>query len=313
MSYEMKKLRKEDISFYYYIKEILLCDFVEVEEYIPLRYVPELSQSDPLYGPLSLVYEADTVMLPSPTERGRGWKYIDDSNGTACDGFFNTVTGTRADGVSIVGVPEQSVRVLVFDTNYSGISTDNYVIDYVDGRIVTSGTVEPAYVTYYWNYVSVVDEWSAVEAANPPVIAIDMHGTDKTGYQLGAGRKVTRKVDLHIFATNTAERNDLVETLYNGLYLKSFPILDLPLGTTLDYDGTWYGRKNNPNKLETLFDNSDLGAVSMMQFDNVTSRHVNLPILMTRGRDEVALSDLNAYRSKISLDLTHYTDGSESY
>ena len=311
MTYEMKKLRKEDIALYYYIKEIILCDFEEYEEYVPLVYIEALSQSDPNVGEISKVYEASSDMLPLPIERGRGWKYIDEGQGDACSGFFDTVSGTRADGVSINGVPEQSFKVIVYDSTYSGISSDEYMIDYIDGRVITSGTCNPAYVSYYWNYVSVVDEWAAVEAANPPVVAIDVHGTDKIGYQLGGGKKVTRKVDLHVFATNTAERNDLVETLYNGFYLKSCPILDLPLGTMLDYDGTWYGRRDNSNKYETLFDNSFLDGVSMLEFNNVTSRHVNLPILMTRSRDEVVLSDLNAYRSKVSFDMIHYTDGSE--
>jgi len=304
---EMTNLRKIDISLHYYIKEIVLCDFVEQEEYIPLSLMPDLCLTESSTGEVSEVYEALTEMVPSPTERGRGWKYIDTVSGTLCSGFFDTVSGSRADGIIINGVSEQLNKVVVYDASLNIISSNEYIIDYVDGRVITSGTCAPAYVSYYWNYVSFVDEWSAVEAANPPVVVIDLHGTDKTGYQLGAGKKVTRKVDLHVFATNTAERNDLVETLYNGLFLRSFPMLELPLGTVLDYDGTWYGRRDNINKLETLFDVRSVDGASMMQFENVTSRHVNLPILMTRSRDEAVLSDLNAYRSKLSFDLIYYT------
>jgi hypothetical protein len=62
------------------------------------------------------------------------------------------------------------------------------------------------------------------------------------------------------------------------------------------------------NKLTTLFNNSEVsGYVGNLKFDNVTARHVNLPLIMTRSRDEVMLSDLNAYRSKISFDLVSYT------
>jgi hypothetical protein len=327
MSYEMKSLRKEDISLYYYIKDVVLSDFVEKDEQVSLELMELLSTPNIDSDTPSYVYEAITATLPSPTERGRGWTYFDED--TVASGYLNTVVGTRADGISISGVPEQSNRVIVY-TDYtvvSGvivptgvISDTEYMIDYIDGRIVTSGTCSPVYVDYYWNYVSVVDEWAAVEAADPPVVVIDMHGTDKTGYQLGGGKMVTRKVDIHIFATSTAERNDIVETIYNGLYLKSAPILDLPLGTALDYDGTWYWRRNNMNKLETLFDisrtaldiNPNTGeacgaTIGNMRFDNVTARHVNLPLLMTRSTDEVMLSDLNAYRSKISFDMVSYT------
>jgi hypothetical protein len=84
----------------------------------------------------------------------------------------------------------------------------------------------------------------------------------------------------------------------------------------LDYDGTWQGRKNDPNKLTSLFNSRTLsdygidptvGVIGNMEFENVTSRHVSLPLLMTRDRNEVLLSDLNAYRSKVSFDLVTYT------
>jgi hypothetical protein len=183
------------------------------------------------------------------------------------------------------------------------------MVDYLDGRIVTSGTCEPKFISYYWNYISVVDEWAVVEAADPPVVVIDIHGTDKAGYQIGPGKKVSRKVDIHIFATHTAERNDIVETIYDNLYLKSCPLYDFPQGTVLDYDGTFYGRKNNMNKNTNLFNRTTIsGVIGNLEFHNVTSRHVSLPLLMTRNRDEVALSDLNRYRSKISFDLVSYTE-----
>lgn len=315
MSYEMKSLRKEDISLYYYIKDVVLSDFVEKDEFISLQLMELLSTPNIDSITSSYVFEAITDTLPNPTERGRGWVYFDEV--TVSGGYLLTISGTRADGVSIDGVLEQVDRVTVYDSSMVVIDDTEYMIDYIDGRIVTSGTVTPAYIDYYWNYVSVVDEWAAVEAANPPVVVIDMHGTDKTGYQLGGGKMVTRKVDIHIFATSTAERNDIVETIYNGLYLKSAPILDLPLGTALDYDGTWYWRRNNMNKSETLFDisrtevdpvNPTGCAIGNIRFDNVTARHVNLPLLMTRSTDEVMLSDLNAYRSKVSFDMVSYTD-----
>ena len=311
MSYEMKSFRKEDLSLYYYLKEVVLCNFIEIEEGIPLEFSEELSSWNSTTNSYdSYVYVALTDMVPTPTERGRGWAYLDSvsSVDNRCEPFA-TVVGTRADGTTITGTPEQSDRITVYDPLGSGISDSEYMIDYLDGRVITSGTVTPTSVDYYWHYVSLVDEWAAIEAADPPVVVVDIHGTDKTGYQLGPGKKITRKVDIHVFASNTAERNDLVETLYDGLYLRSYILFDFPLGTILDYDGTWYGRKENMNKLTTLFDRSGIkGYVGYMQFENVTARHVNLPLIMTRARDEVMLSDLNAYRSKISFDLVTYTE-----
>jgi len=309
MSSEMKHIRKEDLSLFYYIKDVVLSDFIEEEELVPLSYMSEIS-SDPVDPRCekSLVFEALSTMIPSPTERGRGWVYFDEGCG------FNYIGCP----VTTSGIPEQKTSVTVFscttssgNLNIDPIPYTEYLVDYLDGRIVTSGTCAPKFVTYRWNYVSVVDEWAAVQAAEPPVVVIDMHGTDKMGYQLGPGKKVTRKVEIHIFATDPAERNDLVEAIYDGLYNRSCPLFDFPEGTILDYDGTWYGRKENPDRdnPDTFFNTATVcGGLGNLLFDNVTARHVSLPLLMTRNRDEIMLSDLNAYRSKISFDLVSYTD-----
>lgn len=293
MSSEMKILRKTDLSVFQYLKDVVLSDFIEQEEMVPLRYMPEMSVINESY-----VYEALTNMLPPPTERGRGWVYFDDD-------FEMTLCSTV-----VSGTPEQSNRINVYDALGSGISDSEYIVDYVDGRIITSGTVNPAYISYYWNYVSVVDEWAAIEASDPPVLVIEVMGTDKEGYQLGGGKKIVRKADIHIFASSTAERNDLSETIYDALYLKSIPLYDFPEGSVLDYDGTWFKRRENMNKQETLFSRARVEGIGPLFFEDVTARHVSLPLLMTRNRDELMLSDLNAYRAKISFNIVAYTDGS---
>ncbi len=306
----MKKLRKEDLSLYYYLRDRVLCDFVEEEENVALSYVEELSCR---YE--SEVYIALTEMVPSPTERGRGWVCFDTTfSGTGqCIGSYVTTSGTRTDGEpTSIGTPEQSYRITVYDALGIAIPDTEYMVDYIDGRVITSGTVTPAAIDYEFHYVSLVDEWAAIEAADPPVVVIDMYGTDKAGFQLGSGKKTIRKVDIHIFASDTAERNDLVEVIYDGLYLKSAPLFAFPNGSALDYDGTFLGRKEEANKLKTLFDRSrETGVIGNMLFDSVVSRHVSLPLLMTRSTDEVMLSDLNAYRSKISFDLVTYVNPEE--
>lgn len=312
MSYEMKSLRKEDLSLYLYIKDVVLRDFIEQEEYVQLQLMPELC------GMSSYVYEYVSDLEPSPTERGRGWVYFDPpSGGLSCEPYLS-VSGLNGDGDPTFGTPEQSNNVIVYETTVSGLSVvdwRDYMVDYIDGRIISERKFNSPYVTYNWNYVSIVDEWAAIEAADPPVIVLDLNGTDKIGYQLGGGKKTTRKVEIHIFASSPAERNDIVETLYDGFFNRSCPIYDFPTGSVLDYDGTFYGRKNlldriaSPeNKLTYLFDRSKVFGVSSLYFDSVTSRHVNLPLVMTRGTDEVMLSDLNAYRSKVSFDMYYYDD-----
>jgi hypothetical protein len=318
MSYEMKQLRKEDLSLYYHIKHVALIDFIEFEEYAPLNEL-ELHEACTdnirVYAALVEWCQGEGAMyetLPNPTERGRGWVYLDEEavlSGTYC-------------GTTLSGYVEQSERVFVYTISGSTISgvpymeyvripDTEYLIDYMDGRVIASGTCQPTNVSYYWNYVSVVDEWAAIEAAKPPVVVLDLYGTDKGGYQLGGGKKITRKVDIHVFASNPAERNDIVESIFDSLYLKSCPLYDFPEGTILDYDGTWFGKKDidtPDNKLTYLFNRTTSpNIIGNLTFENVTARHVSLPLVMTRDRNEVMLSDLNAYRSKISFDLISYT------
>lgn len=310
---EMSVLRKSDLSLYLYLKDTVLNNFIEVEEYMPLQLMPELSDLT------SYVYEAVTTMDPIPTDPGRGWLYFDTVSGTNNCTPFTSVSGMNGDGDLAYGTPEQSERVVVYETNVGGtldiVPWTDYMIDYVDGRIISSRALETPYVTYYWNYVSIVDEWPSVEASNVPVVVLDIHGTDKAGYQLGGGKKVIRKVDIHIFASNPAERNDIVEVLYDGLYNKSCPLYEFVTGSVLDYDGTFYGRRDlldrvpNPtNKLTYMYSREVISGASSFYFDSVTSRHVNLPILMSQSGNQIILSDLNAYRSKISFDIVLYDD-----
>lgn len=308
----MRNLRKEDLSLYLYIKDVVLRDFRETEEYAPLNLISDLSGSN------SYVYECLTSLAPSPAEHGRGWVYFDPpSGGLSCEPY-PTFSGLNGDGNFAYGTPEQSNSVILYETTSSGmveINWKEYMIDYADCRIISQRKLNVPKVSFTWNYVSVVDEWAIVEASNPPVVVINMGGTDKAGYQLGGGKRSVRKVDIHIFASNSAERNDISETLYDGLFNKSCPLYDFPAGSILDYDGTFYGRRNvldrdpNPiNKLTYLFDRSKVSSISKLYFDEVSARNVNLPLVMSRSQDNVILSDLNAYRARISFNMFSYDD-----
>jgi hypothetical protein len=308
----MKNLRKEDLSLYLYIKDVVLREFRETEEHSQLNLMPELC------NPNSYVYECLTALAPSPVERGRGWVYFDPPSGGSFCEPYPTIFGLNGDGVPAYGTPEQSDSVVLYETTSSGLSVidwKDYMIDYMDCRIISQRKLNVPKVSFTWNYVSIVDEWAVVEASNPPVVVIDIGGTDKSGYQLGGGKKAIRKVDIHIFASNPAERNDLSETLYDGLFNRSCPLYDFPAGSVLDYDGTFYGRRSlldrdsNPiNKLTYLFDRSKISYISRLQFDAVSARNINLPLVMTRSQDNVILSDLNSYRSRISFNMFSYDD-----
>jgi len=312
----MQRIRQEDLSLYRYIKDTVLRDFVEKDEMVPLELISEISCEN------SYVYQAKSSMLPSPVSRGRGWLFFDcpmyDANGDciysteSCVPEFVTIVGTDAHNNICTGTPEQDNRIIIYDENLVTISGVEYLIDYSDGRIILdTDIIIPKYIDYYWNYVSVVDEWSVITAAEPPIVVIDTGGMDIKGYQLGAGKKVNRPVQIHVFASNAAERNDIVEVIHNGLYNKSAPVYEFPTGDVLDSNGTFYGRRSNSNKLTSLFNRTtldDLGYLhGGMTFNKVSSRHVQLPLLISRDRNETMLSDLNAYRSRISFEIETFT------
>ena len=267
----MKALRKEDLSLHHYIKNNALQDFVEEEKNILLSYVDEES------SPGSYVYQAESNMLPSPTSRGRGWLYLDNS----------------------ADIIEQTNCVTVYDGNYTVISGSNYNIDYISGRVILANpSIVPVTIDYKWHYVSTVDEWKDVqEVSELPIVVIGISKFHKEGFQLGGGRYVPRQVDINIFASNGAEKDDLTECLYNKLYQKSCSYQSFPKGTSLDWDGTW----NND------FEYATISGSSSLKFGNVVATTVRVATA-TPSMDTTILSDINRYRSRISFDMFHWEE-----
>ena len=269
----MENLRREDLSLHNYIKNNALQNFIEEEKNIPLSYLEDQSTVG------SYVYESVTNMQPLPTSRGRGWLYLDNPG----DKIEQTNSGTIA----------------VYDSEYDIIDPSNYMIDYVSGRIILSDPgIIPYHVTYKWHYVSVIDEWRDVqEVSELPIIVVGVNKTSKLGFQLGGGKFVPRQVDINIFASNSAERDDVTETLYDALYQKSCIYQSFPKGTMLDWDGTW----NNNYEYATISGSSNL------KFTNVIATTVRVATA-TPSMDTTILSDINRYRSRISFDMFHWEE-----
>lgn len=267
----MKKARKEDISLHHYIRNYVLRDFIETEYNVPLVYLDSLSEESG-----SAIYEANSNMIPSPTSLGRGWAYVD----------------------SFEEYAEQSESVIVYDGTGAVIS-GGYDVDYVDGRIIfPDNSYNPSTVTYKWYYVSVVDEWDHAPAADVPVVVVDLVGFSKEGFQLGGGKRVPRRVNVHVFASNRAEREDLNEAIYDGLYLKSCPLQNLTHGTMLDWDGRW-------NDSYTF---STISGSSYLRFENVSARNVYPRLMGIPNRDVTPLSNLNRHRSRIRCEMFHWEE-----
>lgn len=266
----MKRVRKEDISLHHYIRNTVLTDFIETDT-APLIYLDEESSTG------SYVYEAQSQFIPAPNSLGRGWCYLDNPSDTT----------------------EQQNSVIVYDEFGSVISGTNYRIDYIDGRIILpTNTITPMSVTYKWNYVSIVDEWGTIESSDVPIVVIDISGFTKEGFQLGGGKRVPRKVNLHVFATDTAERDDIMETLYDGLYLRSCANQFFPKGTMLDWNGTF----NNNYEYATI------SGSSALKFQDIDARSISVPLLSIPSRDLTMLSDINRYRGRVRFEMFHWSE-----
>jgi len=184
---EMRSLRKEDLSLYYHLKHVGLFEFIEKEELAPLKKM----DTEEFCNTNFLVYEALVTwcgdpdgFAPSPTERGRGWVYLD--SGTVASGTdqcspYIVVVGSDMENTPYTnengGIPEQSNRVTVYEFPSSAqvypveytplninntdvaltidgveylltgeelfpylVPDDEYMVDYIDGRIVMNGT-----------------------------------------------------------------------------------------------------------------------------------------------------------------------------
>jgi hypothetical protein len=269
----MKALRKEDLSLHHYVKIYALQNFIEEEKNIPLSYVDEES------SPGSYVYESKSNMQPLPISRGRGWVYLDNPTDTT----EQTSSGT----------------ISVYDSEYDIIDSSNYMIDYIDGRVIlVNPAIVPATINYKWHYVSTVDEWLDMqEVSELPVIVVGISKFHKEGFQLGGGRYVPRQIDINIFASNGAEKDDLTECLYDALYQKSCSYQSFPKGTSLDWDGTW----NNNYQYTTVSGSSNL------KFTNVIATTVRVATA-TPSTDVSILSDINRYRSRVSFDMMHWEE-----
>ena len=158
----------------------------------------------------------------------------------------------------------------------------------------------PATATYKFFYVSIVNEWEDVYAAGPPVVSIHLDSFIKEGFQLGGGRKPTRKGHLHIFATSQGERDDLKELLYDGIYQKCVPNQDWPKGTMLDWNGTFSDH----------YEYALIDYHSNLHIENVKALNLHPPLLGGIPRTDVSmLSDLNRYRARIDFDMFHWEEG----
>lgn len=271
----MELARLSDLSLLFYIKnQVLLQGYFEFRE----------KDSTSLISTGVYQIELPTGFTPSPFSRGRGVVYYDEVS----------VPGS---GVITDESHEQQNRVIVYDASLVAQSSSNYTINYGNGQITNPVGFTPAYVSYYYHYVSVLesdtDPGESERKLDLPCIVISPEGQDKKkGLQLGGGKIVTRKVNLYVYATSQAERYDLVQTLMNGFEDRAISVKDYNQsnGLPLNYDGT-YNAAFSPVSIDYVS--------GCMTFEDVTYRHL-------RGTKDYTYPE--RYRSVISINLVTYIE-----
>ncbi len=268
--------RMEDMSLQHWIKGALL----------PLKWVENVTNVPLNFNADKARFEADIVWLPNFLDEGRGWVYFDVVSTGSC--VLNSIPST-----------EQTTRITVFNEIGGTISSSNYTINYVDGAIVASGgttTPEgvPTTIEFVQYYVSIIDGWPGTTPPEPPIVAVELLNYDKQPFQLGGGRKSVRNGAIHVFATSSAERDDLTEFLFDAMYNRHIPVLDFRDGEPLNYDGTF--NTTFSGTLLQLDTNDD----SLFYFSNVKATYIN-------ARQD--WSDLNRWRSKITFTTESFRDG----
>ena len=152
---------------------------------------------------------------------GRGLVYFDlPSN----DSYYDCVYGI-----------EQTNMVQVYNNSNTVVS--GYMVNYKKGEIVYNGGETLSKVDYYWNYISVIDEWPDVVVPTLPIVVLMRDSWDRGGIQLGPGHKDTYEWHIEIFGRNKGERDDLIDTIFNGLHNRGCTFYKFTNGLPLNKQG----------------------------------------------------------------------------
>lgn len=262
------RLRLENSSLFHYIKD----------QVIPIEFSEQRIKESLVYNSTLNAFVASAPGSPSPVSDGRGWVYFDDS---------------IVNGRLVVDITqEQTSKVSVYTAGDVLIDPSNYTVNYKNGSIIRNSGDEPAKVSYYWNYVSVLPSWPGTVPPPLPLVSLGIDFSEKEGFQLGPGVRNVRTIYFNIFCTSPQERDDLSELIHNSIHDRRIDILDFSSG---DYIESKTGTFN-----DSVVPLSSLG--SMFFFE---TSHRNMYVA-----DD--FSDLYKYRSVITGIYESFVEDSSS-
>lgn len=275
----MRLTRKEDISVYLYIKDIV----------IGPRY-SEVSTGESLTlvstNTWDIGYDYDLGMHPF-----RRRVITDPVNNTYVDYsglgrgilYFDYIGET-----CLFGVEQQNIVKV-----YNGLDTaTDYKVNYITGQIISSQDLTNYLVDYEWNYVSVIDSWPYDDVPPLPFVCIDMQKANKLPLQLGGGDIRDGYWNIQIFARNKGERDDLMDLIYDNVYQRRCPLYLLSSGLPLQN-----GQYNE------MFDSSVHNTYTSLFFENIRKNLTGLPQWGFYEQEQV-----NRYRAEITFDTRTYSN-----
>lgn len=270
----MELARKEEFSIFLYVKNCLLANhFAEQNLKEPLIFDAESNT-------YSISYDSEWIDI---FQRG---EYAGQGEGRGLV-YFDIPPGLNPIGCSFQ--EEQTNMVVVYDSSLNVISGCN--INYLKGEISYNGAETPSVVDYYWHFVSTIDAWPYIDIPQLPIVSVINVTSDRSGIQLGGGHKRLSDWNVQIFAANKGQRTDLKEILFDGLYLKSCPLLNFGNGMPLNRNGTF----NN------TYIESSVDYYSDIKFMNVKSQVSGLPDWGFYKTDT-----LNKFRAEITFSTETY-------
>jgi hypothetical protein len=266
----MRLQRKEDISMYLYIKDVVVGP-----RYSEICTGMSLSSA----GTNLWNMEYDENLEKHPFRRlekdinglGRGLLYFDYTGETCLFGI------------------EQSDIVKVY--NGATMASGGYKVNYLNGQIESSQDLSSYVVDYEWNYVSVLDAWPWDEVPSLPIITIERDDGDSKGLQLGGGDIREGNWTIEIFGNNNGERDDLLDVIWENIYMRRCPLLNLDKGLPLHYSGL-FNNSFNPGP-EPVY--------SSLYFDNAKKRLTGLPKWGFYDHELI-----NRYRAQITFTTRNY-------
>jgi hypothetical protein len=274
----MQLTRKEDISVYLYIKDTVIGPrYSEITTGESLTLTSTVNTWDMGYdiglgfNPFKRHVLIDPVkdIYKDYSGLGRGLLYFD-YVGETC----------------LFGV-EQQDRIKVY---FGSTDLTNYKVNYITGQITSSEDLTSYSIDYEWNYVAVIDSWPYEDVPALPIVCVDMQKAAKSPLQLGGGDIRGAYWNIQIFANNKGERDDLMDLIYDNLYLRRCPLYLLPAGLPL-LNGLY----------NEMFDSSLHNVYTSIFFENVQKRLSGLPQWGFYEQERI-----NRYRAEITFDTRTY-------